>query len=151
MPISGARPASRTRCSQWPPAAASVAQGQRRILDGRRDGAELETPANGDVVLERDALGGGALDVDVNQAGPDRLADQPVDLYPRDAQPPGDLLLGLIAHIGEPSRPRGQTELIGLQPAASLSRPRLNFRSVLEKLFEFCPFRGACQVTATRP
>ena len=97
-------------------------QGERDILDGRSDGAELETPANGDDFLERDALGGGALDVHMNQTGADRLTDQPVDLDPRYAQPAGDLLLGLIAHIGEPSRPRGETELVSLQPAASLSR-----------------------------
>ena len=67
-------------------------------------------------LLERDALGSRALDEDVHQPGADRLADQPVDLDPRHAEPAGDLLLGLVAHIGEPCRTRREAELVCLQP-----------------------------------
>ena len=90
-------------------------QRQRALVDCRGDGAELEAPARGDRLLERDALGGRALDEDMDEARADRLPDQPVDLDPRHAQPAGDLLLGLIAHVGEPCRTRGEAEFVLLQ------------------------------------
>jgi hypothetical protein len=100
-----------------PTGAGQCRQRQGAVLDRGRHRAELELPSAGDPLLERDALRGRALDEHVDEPGPHRLPDQPVDLDPRHAEPLRDLLLGVVAHVGEPRRARREAELVGLQPA----------------------------------
>ena len=90
-------------------------QRQRRILGRGRHRAKLEAPTAGDLLLEGYAFGRRAFDEDMDEARAHGLADQPIDLDPRHAEPAGDLFLGLVTHIGEPCRTRGEAEIVCLQ------------------------------------
>src|SRR4051794_27969493 len=124
---------------------------QLAVLDPGCHGAELKTPTRGDRLLERDALGSRPLDEDMDQARTHGLTDQPVDLDPRHAEPARNLLLGMVAHVGEPSGTRREADLVGLQPSASLSRPVPNFRSLAEKLFSNASASVPCQGASGLP
>src|SRR6476619_4525953 len=93
-------------------------QRKRAVVTAWSHRAELEPEPCGNGFLERDALGGRTLDEHVYQPGSHRLADQAIDLDPRYAQSAGYLLLGMLAHVGEPCRAGREAELVGLQTGA---------------------------------
>ena len=100
-------------------------QRKRAVIAAWSHRAELEPELCGNGFFEGYALGCRTLDEHMHQPGPHRLADQAVDLDPRYAQSAGDLLLGMLAHVGEPCRAGREAELVGLQKALPDSAERL--------------------------
>ncbi|MCY1374348.1 hypothetical protein D9M69_616860 [compost metagenome] len=79
-------------------------------LGGRDDHAALQAEGFHQLVFERHALGRHTFHEELDQPALHGRGDQPLHLDARHAEPLGDLLLRVAAHIGQPCGADGKTQ-----------------------------------------